>query len=417
MRFFVYKHYLVIGDEQLICRKFICLKDDNNQIKFTNFHKYIFSKKQNIRNISNDGNNRFDFIVKFLNYIYFYKNLNSITNIKIDDIKEYLNKYGTGQLPGDIQARSKSTVEACINTILTFTENLIEDKSLNMLMTKDELYFTQSFRNYQGKLCSKKIPVFTVKYKDKEKNIFRDMPNAAFELLFSHIYTYHKDILMLVALSAFAGLRPSEACNVRREDSELGPGLIFTYIGNKISKIEIDLRTEKCLRSDLKSTGRIKKERLATVPIFFIDAFIEVYNEYMRYLKGKKYEKKYGPLSLNISGKAITYDSYYGKFRKIIKNEIIPLFLANDNPEVVNYGRLLCEFNISPHIFRHWYTVQLVLFGVDNVAELMTARGDKNPESSLTYLKNKGALLKQYEHVNNETFDYFSWLADKEYGE
>ena len=71
------------------------------------------------------------------------------------------------------------------------------------------------------------------------------------------------------------------------------------------------------------------------------------------------------------------------------------------------------ENNLSPHVFRHWYTVQLVLSGIDNVGELMGARGDTSPESSLTYLQNKGDLEKQYRKVNNGMFNYLSWAAKK----
>ncbi len=78
---------------------------------------------------------------------------------------------------------------------------------------------------------------------------------------------------MVVALGAFVGLRPSEACNVRREDSPLGAGIIFHQSDNQVFKIEIDLRKEMPLRSDLKPTGRIKKERLQAVPYIFLEVF------------------------------------------------------------------------------------------------------------------------------------------------
>lgn len=134
----------------------------------------------------------------------------------------------------------------------------------------------------------------------------------------------------------------------------------------------------------------------------------------MNYINGKKYEADYGPLSLNKQGKAITYDSYYGKFRNIVRNEIIPILLSDENPEVVYYGHLLLENNISPHIFRHWYSVQLVLNGY-SIHELMHARGDSSPTSALVYLQNKGELEKQYRLVNTEIFNYMNWLAEKEY--
>ena len=281
------------------------------------------------------------------------------------------------------------------------------------------MYSTTTFTNSRGRVVKRKEPNFEIYVDDSntEKAIFRDMPNSAFEMLFSHIAHYHKDLLMVVALGAFVGLRPSEACNVRREDSPLGPGILFHQSEGQVFKIEIDLRKEIPLRSDLKPTGRIKKERLQAVPYIFLEVFLDTYNDYMSYLEGKKYEKDYGPLNLNRRGKALSYDVYYQRFRKIIREEMIPIFLKSDDAEVVFFGQLLQEHNISPHIFRHWYTTQLVLSGVSEISELMSARGDKSPESAWVYLQNKGEIAKQYGQVNNGVFDYMNWRANELFGD
>lgn len=384
---------------------------------FTDFHKYVMPNRRTIRNVADDGNNRFDFVVKFLNYAFFYRQVGTLEQITVPVVKEYLNAYGAGTLPGDTKGRTKQTVERCVASILDFMDNLSKDRKKRCAFRLEDLYRMIPTRDHRGKIVMRKTPVFDVVYTSKPRDIFRDIPNAAFELLFCHIAQYHERLLMLVSLSAFSGLRPAEACNVRREDSPLGPGVLFTIQENIVSKIQIDLREELCLRSDLKPTGAIKKERMQTVPFIFTDALLHSYNRYMEYLKGKKYESDYGALSVNSSGKAMTYDAYYQAFHKIVKEEIIPLFLSAEDPEVVNYGRLLIENNISPHVFRHWYTVQLVLSGYDNVAELMEARGDTSPQSALTYLQNKGELEKRYRKINNEMFDYFAWAAQKRHGE
>ena len=375
-RFIVYSHNLVIGNDQLITRKFIVLKD-NAGLHFTDFHRYVLPVK--VRNISDDGNNRFDFVTKFLNYIYFYKNIPCLTEVRAADVEEYLNRYGRGELP---------------------------DK-------KEDLYKYVPVRDKTGRTHNKKMPAFDILYVNKPKEILRDIPNEAFHMLFDHISTHHTELLGLVSLSAFAGLRPSEACNVRRVDSPLGPGIVFHKYENTVEKVVIDLRREVCLRSDLKPTGKIKKERRAVVPYIFTDAFVSSYNRYMKYMDGKKYEAEYGAFSVNRQGRAITYDSYYQKFTKIIRDEMIPLYRDSDNPETALYGQMLMEHSISPHIFRHWYTVQLVLSGVSEVGELMSARGDTSPESCLTYLQNKGELMKKYQKVNNRMFDYLMWYGEK----
>ena len=135
----------------------------------------------------------------------------------------------------------------------------------------------------------------------------------------------------------------------------------------------------------------------------------------MEYIEEQKYESDYGALTVNKQGKAITYNSYYQKFRKVV-DEIIPTLLKSDEPEAVNYAYLLQENNLGPHIFRHWFSVKLTLFGED-VSGLMYWRGDTSPESALTYLQNKSDLERQFIKVNNEIYDYNMWRSQRIYGE
>lgn len=78
-----------------------------------------------------------------------------------------------------------------------------------------------------------KQPAFEVRYNGTNREIFRDIPNAAFDVIFEVIFNHHKELLGLVALSAFGGLRPSEACNVRREDSPLSSGILLQKLTMK----------------------------------------------------------------------------------------------------------------------------------------------------------------------------------------
>ena len=112
-------------------------------------------------------------------------------------------------------------------------------------------------------------------------------------------------------------------------------------------------------------------------------------------------------MCVNSQGKAITYELFRQRFRLMTK-ELIPLMFTSSDPEVVEYAYELQEHNISPHIFRHWFSVKLVLYGED-IAGLQFWRGDKSPESALTYFQNKGELQKQLAMVSNEIFDYLNY--------
>ena len=418
MKFVSYKQTLILGDNHLVTKQFIALKAPDGNLQFTDFHRYVKSASK-IKSISDDGNKRFAYVIKFLNYVFGVKRITSLDQLTLDMIKDFLMNYGLGTLPGDTRHRKKSTVEICVNTILDFLTLYLKERKGKAILSPSALYETTSYTNKRGRLIKRKEVKFDVYVDDSqtEQAIFRDMPNSAFEMLFAHIAEYHKDLLMVVALGAFVGLRPSEACNVRREDSPLGAGILFHQSEGETFKVEIDLRREMPLRSDLKPTGRIKKERMQAVPYIFLEVFLDTYNNYMSYLEGKRYERDYGPLNLNKQGKALTYAVYYQRFRRIIREEMIPIFLKSDDAEVVFFGHLLQEHNISPHIFRHWYTTQLVLSGVSEISELMSARGDKSPDSAWVYLQNKGEIAKQYGQVNDGLFDYMSWRAENLFGD
>lgn len=415
--FSVYKHTLVFKESELLTRKFIVLKDERGDIcAFTDFHKYISSsKKSYIHRITDDGNNRHYYVAKMLNYVFFDKyHIDTLNSITIKMVSDFLNDYGNCILPNDNCERTKSTVISCVKTIIDFLDQFISENSDKCQIKQEELYKTITIRNKRGKMIKEKVPAFDVTYSGKTKNIFRDMPNKVFDILINHVIRKHPDILMLVALSSFAGLRPAEACNIRRTDSPLGPGIRFVIQNGEITDVILDLKKELNLRSDLKPVGAIKKERIQRVYPVFLDAFVKCYKIYMTYMEHHKYEAEYGALTVNKQGKAITYDNYYQKFRKIVE-ELIPILLANEDAEIVNYGHLLMENNISPHIFRHWFSVRLTLYGEDT-AGLMYWRGDNSPLSAITYLQNKGELEKQYRYVNSELFDFMSWQADIEYG-
>lgn len=413
--FSVYKHNFITQDGEFIIRQFIVLKKDDGTKQFTNFHKFVKNPKRRVKKVTENGNNRFSFVVQLLNYAFFDVGIATLDELTVEIVESFLNDYGMCELPDDdyYTTRSEQTVKTCVNTIMDFLEVYIADRKGKASIKEEDLYRYVNKRDKHGKAIQVKVPRFDVNYKGAKHTIFRDIPNKAFNMLLEQIIRYHKDILGLVILQAFIGLRPSEACNVRRADSALGPGIKFSIINGELEDVSVDLLHELNLRSDFVRVGNIKKERTQHIPPFFRKIFQKVYNIYIDYLNEQPFEAEYGPFSVNKQGKAYTYSSYRNAFQKIIREEMIPLYLSSNDPELVSYGQILMEHRLSPHVFRHWYTVQIVLSGEKNVGVIMDYRGDKSPESSLTYLNQKSELEKRFECVNNEIFEYMMWAAKK----
>lgn len=416
IHFAVYEHRLVDSSSNIIRRNFIVLKDEDGDIVlWTDFHRYAKGgRKVVLRSIYSNDEKRLRNVAKLLNYVFFdHYHISCLMEISPAMVKDFLNDYGLCRLPDDNEGvtRGKQTVSTCIVDILDFLDSVSREVPEFKTKARDLYRIEKVFDKRRKRYVDKKVPVFEVNYKPKVQPIFRDLTEEAFQIIMNEIAENHRNILMLAALSAFAGLRPSEACNVRRTDSVLGPGLRFEMRDGQIVNVIIDLREEKNLRSDLVSVGGIKKPREQKVYPAFLEVFTDCYNRYMKYMTGRKYEENFGALTVTSTGKAYTYAAYYQEFKHVI-DACIPKMLASGNAKTANYGLLLQEHSISPHILRHWYSVKLTLYGED-VAGLMSWRGDKSPESALIYISNKSELVKQLETVGDQIFNYNLWRAGK----
>lgn len=419
MRFSIYYHKII--DEktnEMYVKPLIVLKRSKEIIGWTTFHEYIKSGKGKLSHLKGEAREvRTKYVVKLLNYCFFdVYNINSLNEITVEMVSNFLNDYGMCNLPTDDEGthRKQSTVDVAIAHIIDFLTLMLRDKRYEFKFKEEYLYrIERVWSKHKKEFVDKKVPVFEVTVReDYDDKIFRDIPTDAFAIIMNHIYLNHPRILMLAANSAFAGLRPSESCNIRREDSHLGPGIMIEKIEGRVMSITLDLRHEYNLRSDEISVGGIKKHRLQRVYDGLIDNWLECYKRYNIYNFKRKYETNYGALSNTDFGKAITYRTYLNEFRTAVK-EVIPEMLVDDNPEVAYYGNLLQTHRISPHILRHWFSVHLVLNGAE-LNDLMYWRGDKSVESSQVYINNKSDILRKHNQIAEASFNFLMWRSKNE---
>ena len=268
-----------------------------------------------------------------------------------------------------------------------------------MAIVSKQLYVESPVRASRGKGRKKLTPDFQVRGIPENRRIFRDIPNKVFALMLNQAFRYAPEIAFAVCVQAFAGLRPSEAMNLRQEISPLGAGITITVIGGKLKSAEFDLTREHVLRSDGIKCGNIKKERRQKVYPAFLSAFATAYERHRKYLATRDFEPEFCPMFVNSRGKAMTYADYRGHFMQLVENHLRPALLAHEDAECRLYGQLLYENPLGPQSLRHWFSVALVLMGED-AAQLQYWRGDTNPESALAYLQNKGELMRELANAN-----------------
>lgn len=124
-RFSIYRHSFVYGNNLIVTKQFIVLNHADGTRTFTDFHRYVENPNKKVKKFNEDGNNRFIFINKFLNYAFFTIGISSLSDLTIDIGRNFLNAYGMHELPDDDEYvhRGKGTVEKCIKAVLDFYIN------------------------------------------------------------------------------------------------------------------------------------------------------------------------------------------------------------------------------------------------------------------------------------------------------
>ena len=100
-RFSIYRHSFVYGNNLIVTKQFIVLNHADGTRTFTDFHRYVENPNKKVKKFNEDGNNRFIFINKFLNYAFFTIGISSLSDLTIDIGRNFLNAYGMHELPDD----------------------------------------------------------------------------------------------------------------------------------------------------------------------------------------------------------------------------------------------------------------------------------------------------------------------------
>ena len=415
-RYSVYEHRLVTSDGLAYTRSFIVLKNKYRAIvRFTKFHRFSGAHNGKIfRQQSSDVKQRLYYICMMLNYVlidhYEIYRIDHIFEVTKDMLTAFFMDYAHEKKVNG-KYRGSDSIERCVYAVVLFFSKLICKYGGYMTLKRDELYILKEIRTPRG-IKTISVPNFQITGVPEQKEIFRDIPTKAFQILLNLAVRFAPDIAFAIALQAFAGLRPGEVCSVRQEESPKGPGLLFIRAEGRIVRAEIDLRREYAMRSDGIICGKIKKERTQGVYPAFLSAFQRLYDMHKEYLAGRSYEKEYCPMFVNARGKAMTYEDYYNRFRDLVDNHFRAALLKQDNPELRIYGQMLCENTLGPHALRHWFSVQLVLRGED-IAQLQFWRGDRSPQSAFDYLMNKGDLIRELEEANQMLAQFLKHAAEE----
>lgn len=346
------------------------------------------------------------YVANALNYIFknnwwTYK-IFSLDAVTIDMLYDVFDAYAYTPKRGT-EFRSQESIDLYVSTVCSFFANMAT-VTPNAKIKPDSLFQEVKVLNKRaGDVQLMKIPIYRARSQASgESKLERDISPDALEILASLSEIHDPMLTFPIRAMQYTGMRLGEVVNMRQKNSPVSavPGIEFRYHGDAVVGIKIDLRHEFELRSDGKPTGGIKKHRPVRVYPRFIRDFMVAYNNHTELLKSIKFEEAYCPMIINSSGKAMTADNLAKRFANLVKNHFVPTLLSSDNPYLVSYGMDIQNRNLTPHVLRHYFTVQLVLDGLS--AETIAGyRGDRSSDSAKIYVRNKGAFLDKLHKIHN----------------
>lgn len=336
-------------------------------------------------------------IIKFLNYLLQNKksNIKSLTDLDIATGNEYLNSLTKDNLKRGtiIDARRTLTsfyIWLSLNDSLPKVEkSYIKSKEKKNLYT-DTSYYEALFE-----------PILPEHQKSNKRHLF---PIKYLPLLFEVCILVAQPIVLGLYLQIFGGLRAGEVVNLKK-----------TQFKKKVNSGDFLLNiTEQQFRTDIKDSSgadyvkRIRKQQVLQIKdwgdILFKD-HIELYKD--KDITGS------GALFINRDGKPMTGKSYSQYFYKM-KKKFIDLLREHGSIEdkVVASDLLISDW--GTHIGRGTFT-NLIAEEIENPADLMFLRGDKDLVSSLPYLaKTERVRTKIEERIQHMHKEYIPRLIKRQ---
>lgn len=394
-RFAVYEHKIQ-SQKELSSIRMIVLKNQSNQIvQYTGLESYSYPYTGQMPKVTVRTKVDLVYICMALNYIFTHNRVERIADITANMIFDFFWDYcHNPKGRSDDIMRTQQSLDNCVRHVSSFFANLSEvyptriapEELLNYDETKANKHSQRIKRRYTPIYIPKRPHSYDV-------SLLRDMPLAAANRLVELATIHDPMIAFAIILQLSAGLRPSCVCNVRQADSPISakPGISFCFVGSGISGITIDLTHEYVLRSDGVNVGKIKKEREVKVYKPFVPELYAAYQEHMRLLAHTTCEEQYMPMFVNSRGKAMTYNDYSRRLKKLVYNRLKPELYHSLDPLLSAFAHLLDNQNWAPHTLRHCFTVRLVAAGL-NVAQVQMYRGDSSPESAIAYIGHKSEL-------------------------
>lgn len=389
-------------------RQIVIKNGDNIMIEggLTNFASYVHPYDKKWTRAKTPTQQELVDVCAALNF-FGTKGIQRFSDIDQNMVEEFFDYYRDRPVSGQSEHFvNDATLSLCVKTVASFLGNLYKDGIVSIppeaLM---EARYLKS--HYKHKEELKYVPKYHRSARKSEPSSrVKYMPVEVVDMLIALAEIYYPMVTFAFTLQKDGGFRESEVMNVRQIGSPVSErnGIQYIRDGTKLSYFGIDLTREFVLRSDNVNVGLIKRDASDYSPVYEknLESVWNAYQKHLVLLESTPYEKEYCPMFVNSRGLAMTRQNYCYCFDQLVKKHLQPELLKSHDPRLVSFGQLLLDHPIGPHVFRHFFTVKLVLENDKiDVATVMTYRGDRNPSSALAYLQGKDLFKQALESTNS----------------
>lgn len=339
-------------------------------------------------------------ICSLLNFLLWETNCNSLHEVTLNVIREFLIRYKETETGKQRSARGwYEGVDAVYLFLVNYWE--YNKDSFDFQITRDKLI---TYQYVIDKETRKRKLAMTYNYLSvkppkqlKKKN--RVLLYEYLDLFLWCCRKYDPDILIGVASQAYAGIREGGVVNLTHNRIVLGPAPF-----GRVSKITLDLQTPAPF-AESPNFGFIKKPREQDIYPDFVDAYYKIYQQHFASLEAKGYAVTgEAPLLVDKHGNPMSVATYSSRVKKLFYD----YFLAElkefsnnedrweiDQPYIEAYE---AEYP-GAHAFRHWYTMYLFRIAKLKPDEISKWRGDSDGNSFKTYLHVNSDMMQEYTHV------------------
>jgi hypothetical protein len=366
---------------------------------FTGFlYSYWENKEEN--SIYNRACN----LVKFLNWVLEnsddYKDFKSFSDLTFEIATDYLSMYGLS-----------SKYETVVNSELTlsyFYYYLAENDILKHIKVEDFPRKKEKEPDYQSIrnsiLPNIGSPFSSVRYPlKKSKTVTHHLSKPLIPLFINMSKISTPEITLGIILGIFGGLRRGEIVNLNR--SSLIP--LGANANNGFEAI-VEFRDLRPDILDIKIKGGVKKPRRQVIYENLATKALgkgEMQKIYSAHIEKYKPTDGSGALFINNNGNAMTAHEFSRRF-SFLKKSFIQYLMDSGNPTLIAQSEVLSNRKWSAHLLRGIFS-NLYAEETENIFELMNARGDSYPFSSLTYLTDTDKIANELKDNTREAYQHY----------